>query len=613
MEKYKFFTANETQPKGWLKKQLEIQASGLSNNLDKVWPDIKESAWIGGKREGWERVPYWLDGFIPLAYLLRDEDMKQRAKNYIDAILIRQKEDGWICPCEDNERSNYDIWAMFLICKVFVVYYECSGDGRMVNAVDRALANLFTMLKENRLKLFNWGKHRWFECFISISWLYDITKQEWLKSLAELLEDEGADYSSFLDKWKRPLNLWSYETHIVNICMALKAEAVSYELLGKKYTDYAETLVRDLDRYNGTAVGLFTGDECLSGLSPIQGTELCAVVEQMFSYETLLAATGSGKWAERLEKLAYNALPATLSEDMWTHQYVQMANQIECTTFPGKPIFRTNGTASHLFGLEPNFGCCTANFSQGWPKFALSTFMRDGATIASAVFAPSKVTTEIGGKCVSIELNTSYPFENTLNYIITADQETKFTFKFRIPSWAKNVFVNGLQVKKAAWYSITKMWSGTQTVMVEFEREVKLVSRPNNLKTVTYGPLVFALPIKGEWEKIEYAKDGVERKFPYCDYQIHRQSDWNYAFVSDRFTVMAGEIGNIPFSEENSPIKLRTKMQKIDWGCEDGYSNVCAKIPQSQKTTADAEEMIMIPYGCTKLRMTEMPKIRNDR
>ena len=90
------FTAKEIKPAGWLKKQLEIQARALTGNLDLFWPDVKNSKWIGGDCEGWERVPYWLDGFIPLAYLLEDEDMKIRAKKYIDAIISNQKPDGWI-------------------------------------------------------------------------------------------------------------------------------------------------------------------------------------------------------------------------------------------------------------------------------------------------------------------------------------------------------------------------------------------------------------------------------------------------------------------------------------------------------------------------------------
>ena len=75
-DKYSFLTSREVIPAGWLRRQLEIEARGLAGNLDKVWPDVRDSKWIGGTAEGWERVPYWLDGFIPLAFLLGDEDME---------------------------------------------------------------------------------------------------------------------------------------------------------------------------------------------------------------------------------------------------------------------------------------------------------------------------------------------------------------------------------------------------------------------------------------------------------------------------------------------------------------------------------------------------------
>ena len=63
--------------------------NGLSGHLHEFWPDIKDSGWIGGDKESWERVPYWLDGYVPLAYLLKDKYALKTAKFYIDSIIAR--------------------------------------------------------------------------------------------------------------------------------------------------------------------------------------------------------------------------------------------------------------------------------------------------------------------------------------------------------------------------------------------------------------------------------------------------------------------------------------------------------------------------------------------
>src|SRR5207237_5213427 len=63
------------RPAGWLQRQLRIQADGLSGHLDEFWPDVGQSQWFGGTAEGWERAPYWLDGVIPLAWLIDDEPL----------------------------------------------------------------------------------------------------------------------------------------------------------------------------------------------------------------------------------------------------------------------------------------------------------------------------------------------------------------------------------------------------------------------------------------------------------------------------------------------------------------------------------------------------------
>ncbi|MBE6952629.1 MAG: hypothetical protein E7452_03640 [Ruminococcaceae bacterium] len=600
MNKWKLCTTKEIKPRGWLKRQLEIQAEGLSGNLDKIWRDIRDSAWIGGSADGWERVPYWLDGFIPLAYLLENDDMIARAKTYVDAILAHQKPDGWICPCSDEERATYDTWAVLLIAKTLTVYFECSGDERIPDALYRVLKNYYDMLSAGEIKLFGWGKFRWFEGFLAINFLYARQPEPWLKDLAKILKEQGANYDEAIPLWKRPLNRWRFDTHIVNLGMMLKSEAVSHEILGEDYTDHAEDLHEILAKYNGTPVGIFTGDECLSGLSPIQGTELCAVAEQMYSYELLYAATGDKKWAERLELLAFNALPATISDDMWTHQYVQMSNQIACQRFPGKSLFRTNSSEAHLFGLEPNYGCCTANFNQAWPKFALAAFLYSKDSVISAVPVPSEFAAD--GKRILLE--TNYPFENSFTY--TIETEKAFTFRLRVPPFAKNYTVDGAKITgDEVAFAIEA--GEKKTISVQFETEPYFEARPHGLVAAKCGSLVFSVPITAEWKMLEYERDGVERKFPYCDYELIPTSDWSFAYAAPELSVSFGAVGDVPFSAKSPAVTLKASVCPIDWGYEDGYDTVCAKVPDSREPIGEAKTIELIPYGAAKLRMTELP------
>ncbi len=599
MRRWEFYTTDEIKPLGWMKKQLEIQANGLSGNLDKMWPDVKDSAWIGGNKEGWERVPYWLDGFIPLAYLLDDEDMKIRAKKYIDAIIANQKEDGWICPCEDDKRKEYDTWAVILISKVLTVWYDCTKDERIPEVLYKVLKNYWGMLSLGKIKLFEWAKSRWFEALIAIKFVYDKFPEAWLISLAELLKEQGADYETFTSGWSRPQNKWKHENHIVNIAMMLKYEALYCDVTQKPYTNKAKNLRDILDKYNGTVFGGFTGDECLSGISPVQGTELCSITEQMYSYEQLFAYSGNNHWAELLELLAFNALPATMSDDMWTHQYVQMVNQIACKKFEDKPIFRTNGPESHLFGLEPNYGCCTANFNQGWPKFALCSFMHKDNVIINAVPVPSKLSCDKA----DIVLETNYPFENSFTYTIKAKED--FCFNVRRPAFAEDVKVNGEPyTRKEMVFIIEK--GEEKKLTIEFTVTPYYEERPNKLSTVKCGSLIFSVPI--EYEKIsnEYTKDGVERKFPYCDYTLLPKSEWQYAYVGKELKVIPGELSDVPFSSEKPPVTIEAKVKSINWGYHKKYDSVCAKTPKSRKPLSEAKVIRLYPYGCAKLRMTEL-------
>jgi hypothetical protein len=80
-----------------------------------------------------------------------------------------------------------------------------------------------------------------------------------------------------------------------------------------------------MDKYQGQLQSLFCADEVFCGRDPNRGTETCAVVEAIASLEFAFVTLGTTSLIDRAERLAFNALPAALTSDMWTHVYVQQA------------------------------------------------------------------------------------------------------------------------------------------------------------------------------------------------------------------------------------------------------------------------------------------------
>src|SRR5579885_425075 len=123
------------KPRGWLLRQLRIQAEGLTGHLDEFWPDLRDSAWLGGKGEGWERGPYYMDGLIPLAYLLDDPVLIQKAHRWMGSMLEHPGANGWIGP-----EKNKDWWPNYVALKALTQHQEATGDPRVIPMMQRYFA-----------------------------------------------------------------------------------------------------------------------------------------------------------------------------------------------------------------------------------------------------------------------------------------------------------------------------------------------------------------------------------------------------------------------------------------------------------------------------------------
>ena len=42
------------------------------------------NGWLGGDGDVWERGPYWIDGLLPLAYILNDQALIDKVKPWVE-------------------------------------------------------------------------------------------------------------------------------------------------------------------------------------------------------------------------------------------------------------------------------------------------------------------------------------------------------------------------------------------------------------------------------------------------------------------------------------------------------------------------------------------------
>ncbi len=602
------------RPSGWLRAQLQLQASGLSGHLDEFWPDVgPNSGWLGGTGESWERGPYFLDGLTPLAYLLDDAGLKAKAQKYIDWTLEHQQPSGMIGP-----PSNDDWWPRMVMLKVLTQYQEATGDPRVIPLMQRYFAYQLTALPGRPLR--SWGKFRWQDEVLSVLWLYNRAPDPKLLDLARLLRQQGhnwqAQYANFQYTTRTTQAAieghgegdFALSTHGVNNGQAIKAGPVWSQVSGSP-ADRAAVLqmIAELDKYHGLPNGMFSCDEHLAGLNPSQGSELCTVVEYMFSLEQSLAILGDVSLGDRLEKLAFNPLPGAITDDMWAHQYNQEPNQVECSLHR-KP-WTTDGPESNLFGLEPNFGCCTANYHQGWPKFAASLVMlsEDDGLVAVA-YAPCEVHTTVRDTPVHLVEETDYPFRGTVRLTVNPARPLDFPLRLRIPAWAAGavVTINGeAQPAPApgAFLRIARRWKPGDQVAIDFQMQPRITPGFQNSIAIERGPLVFSLSVGEDWLKLR------DRGMT-ADWQVYPTSQWNYALAAAgprQIAAVEKPMQPHPFSAKSSPVELQVKARKLPtWRAEDG---VAQPVPQSPVASDQPVETIaLIPYAGAKLRITAFPQ-----
>lgn len=633
---YSNLPLGDVKAEGWLKEMLLRQKKGMTSRMDSLYPEVmgERNGWLGGDGDQWERGPYWIDGLLPLAYILDDQELKNKVKPWVEWVLASQREDGFFGPAQDYpyekglQRTNaHDWWPRIVMLKVLQQYWSATGDKRVVDFMSKYFRYQLKAMPETPLDNWTfWAEYRACDNLNMVLWLYDVTKEAWLLELAEIIHQQGYDY---VDMFLNTDALHRLNTiHCVNLAQGIKEPVIYWRVdPDQKYLDAVDKAFSDIRQYNGFPNGMYGGDEALHGNNPTQGSELCSAVELMYSLEEMVKVTGNLEYVNHLERIAFNALPAQITDDFMARQYFQQPNQVMVTKCLHN--FDINHENTDLvFGFLTGYPCCTANLHQGWPKFTHNLWLSssDGG-LAALAYSPSSVRKRISGVDVLIVEKTHYPMDGRIDFEISVSGEVYFPLRLRIPSWSvtPDLTVNGdsVPVTPGTVVVLKREWSDGDCVRLNLPMEVSLSEWYENSVTVERGPLVYALKIKEKWVRREIEEeDSIYGK----DYwEVLPESQWNYGImdysessVSDFFEVKVDEDlldNDWYWNPESAPVSIVTNAKRIpSWTL---YNGMAGPQPYSRMIygpdTKDApvESITLIPYGCTALRITEFPIIKD--
>jgi uncharacterized protein len=658
--RFKELPITAIRPRGWIREYLIKQRNGLTGHLDDMGYPFNSNAWAKEKldtirpnAELWypfEQNAYWVDGMIRCGYLLQDSFLINKAMMRIRYVLDHAAADGYLGPEFMRNSKQGDRWTHAVFFRALQAYFSASKDQHIPEALSRHYLNEdfpFTGIRESvNLE--------------AMAWAYGATGDTALLHFAEKVyrNSDKANKGSSTTPESFISDAPSYE-HGVTYNERAKLGAILFLYTGdESYLQPSIAAYQKIDKYHMMVDGVNISSEQLRKMSSMELHETCDIADFTWSNGYLLMATGNASYADKIERACFNAAPAAVTEDFKALQYFSGPNQTVVTHSSSHSVYEGGGK-SMQYGPMTFTECCPANVNRIMPNFAARMWLTDNSGgLVAAMYGPSEVTYNVGDKkkLVRIEENTQYPFEGRIELLIHLTTSTFFPLTLRIPGWCKEakIFLNNkrLLVKNTpgSFLKIERTFRNLDKIRIEFEQEIKTTTWPDNGIAIERGPLVYSLKIEEDW-KIDHKDTTSTKDFP--AYDLNPASPWNYALGLDtadlKKSILVHQLlySDDPWSLRTAPLELKVLAKRVNgWELlnsdsiktEKWYSiqddkgtlewkfdpkfpvkgNIIQTpgLPSASmiKNSANEkwQEVTLIPYGCTKLRVTIFPFINAE-
>jgi hypothetical protein len=630
------------EPAGWLRDWCLAARDGFTGHMDEYDAEFRR-AWAPDHRMTGERLfwykgawpyeggGYWFDGLARLGYALHDDALIAQAKRRLYAVADHMNTKGllflwWLDRNDPGDRKaviaaqeGWPLWACGLLGRAMTGFYAGTGDPHVLEALEKAYGS-----DPDCLRWITGNMSNPWPAFDTYSWTGN---RGIAAALDAMFKGEKVGLLPSLIRYRKAPSLEPGaivdNDHVVGFIEGTTPWAAGYLWTGD--TRYLQAAIDWHDLLERVAMqphGVPVSDEWYGPTGAFRGSETCDVAGYVWSQISLLFVTGEGRMADRVERAFFNAGPATVSRDFKSHVYFQSPDRFANLSpdFPHGP--RAGGGA---YRSKHSPLCCTAALNRIVPWYVTHMWMATYDNgLAATCYGPCKVTALAADRVpVVIVCRTDYPFNETIEISVQPAREAAFPIDLHIPGWcaAPALGVNGSAVaverNTRGFARVHRSWKPGDTVRLHLPMTPTVrtgrdaasgppydgahratpVAIPEENSTrgvpyasVSYGPLLFALPIP----------DTTDANTP------DPSSRWQFA-LDVQNPGLTVERTAMPARWDwplTAPLKLRANAVEIPWN-PDPKAPRLPLLPAAR--SKPAEPATLVPYGCTKFRISMFP------
>ena len=622
--------AGAVTPQGWIGDWATDALNGITGHLDE-WHNTYKMAWKGVDFEaegiepnatGWplEQAAYWLDGGVRLAYIMNDQTLISKITERLDMVVDGVLNGGksfiyWTDV--DYAEAEFNNWAHSHMGRALVAYYEATGNPRILEALVKVYSQFWLV----PLTYHNYGVSGANNADPMLA-TYELSGD---KRILENVQKMAAD-----PIMQETVGMWNEQVvengHGVVFYENLRVPATIYPYIGnQEFLAATQGCFDWLDSNHMQPYGIASSEERNAGKGSTRNTETCNVASSQWSYLEMYGITGSSDWGDRIERVFFNAGAPPVSRDYKTMAYFQSPNRIQDLLprdIPGHPADR--GGSSYEFRPHGHTVlCCVGNLTRVIPFYVQHMWMGTlDKGIAATLYGPSVVNSVVGDAIpVQITTTTDYPFTETINMTVKPGKAIKFPLYLRIPAWTNNpqIKVNGedIAIDNASGFAkIDRIWKEGDAIELNFPMHVAVTegretpypddeyfqvgssagrglafNRKINspFRYISYGPLLFSYPVKDVSPN-----------------EQDKTAKWNYALITSNGSDVKVDRSPMPahwsWQIAEAPVTLTVKAGSFNW-----QPTEWTPIPEKEVAVTNEEEIKLIPYGCTKFRISMFP------